>query len=388
MSNLNNHSNARQELSEFQKNIKEVEDTINSRFKELENSKINLSILHSDCIHTLEQIGKTSASNIKTKILAKKLEGEFIVRIEKSFDEWIAQLNKKSTISSEKWSSKYCPRKNREKFVEDYLNQFNRSISALLNQWISENLEREILLYSDHLYKSLCVEFDKLSTFKIFSLDEVVPIHQNCKDKAKYCCSIFKQKQTYNNLLYSGDDNTKRVGFVKGSKLVVLDVFATGLGAGLGTTVGFSAAFGGIMLGIGAGLVLPVIPISLVTGTILGAKAMTKNHSHELEKEIKTKIIEVGCDKTKAALPKVKQNIISWINREVFKGAINCMDDSFACAISQYENKLELLNSKIKTSEAANIEVELKIAKLKDFADKLKKLQSKDDSSSVEFGVG
>jgi hypothetical protein len=385
MGNTNNCSNACQELDEFQKNSKEIESNINSRLEDIEKTKVDLSIVKNDCINTMERIGQISASNIKIKILAKKLEKEAIAKVGNSFDTWSEKLHEKLTRSSEKWSSEYCPRRNREKLVEDYHCQLNQNISDLLNQWISKDLEREMLLYSGNIYESLSHEFDKLGTFKIISLNEVVSIQCQCQGKAKYHYGAFKQKETYNNLSYYGDDNTKRVGFVEGTKLVALDVFGTSLGAGVGTTVGFGTAVGGVMLGIGAGLVLPIIPVALITGTIIGAKAMTKNHSYALEKEIKIKIIEIGYQQIRAALPKVKQNIINWINREVFIGVISCTDDGFACAISQHENNLELLDKNIKIGEKTNTEVEQKLAALRDITNKLKDIQNKHHSSYINF---
>jgi hypothetical protein len=386
MGNINNSSNACQELDKFKKNSEEIESTINSRLENLQKSKVDISIIQNDYINTMEHIGQISASNIKIKILAKKLEIKVITKVEKSFDTWSEQLYEKITECSEGWFSEHCPRKNRKKLVEDYHCQLNHNISNLLNQWISKDLEREILLYSGNIYESLSYEFEKLATFKIISLNEVVSIQYQCQDKARYRYGAFKQKETYSNLSYYGDDNTKQVGFIEGTKLVALDVFGTSLGAGVGTTVGFGTAIGGVMLGIGAGLVLPLIPVALITGTVIGAKTMTKNHSYSLEKEIKIKIIEIGHQQIIAALPKVKRNIISWINREVLTGVISCADDSFACAISQYENSLESLDRDIELGEEINAEVEQKLATLRDASNKLKNIQKKHSlSSSVKF---
>lgn len=383
---MNNSSNACQELDKLKKNSKEIESTISSLLENLEKSKVDLSIIHKDYINTIEHIGQISASNVKIKILAKKLEIKAVTKVEKSFKVWAEQLHEKIIKYSEKWFSAHCPRKNRKELVEDYHCQLNQNISDLLNQWISKDLEREILLHSGNIYKSLSYEFDKLATFKIISLNEVVSIQYQCQDKARYRYSAFKQKATYCNLSYYGDDNTKRVSFVEGTKLVALDVFGTSLGAGLGTTVGFGTAVGGVMLGIGAGLVLPLIPVALITGTVIGAKTMTKNHLYSLEKEIKIKIIEIGYQQIIAALPKVKRNIISWVSREVFTGVIGCADDSFACAISQYENSLELLDRNIELGKKINAEIEQKLATLRDASNKLKDIQNKHSlSSSVKL---
>jgi hypothetical protein len=59
---------------------------------------------------------------------------------------------------------------------------------------------------------------------------------------------------------------------------------------------------------------------------------------------IKDKITEMGYRGIKPTFSKVKVDIIDWFEHEVSSGIMNCTDNSFACAISQYETIFELLN--------------------------------------------
>jgi hypothetical protein len=62
---------------------------------------------------------------------------------------------------------------------------------------------------------------------------------------------------------------------------------------------------------------------------------------------IKNRIAEVGYEKIKPTLQKAKVNVINWFENEISSGIMNCADDSFTCAISQYESIFESLNRQI-----------------------------------------
>lgn len=300
--------------------------------------KPSLTNLQTDRIDVLEKIGKISAANIKIKLLIKQFEKQTIVTIESSFNNWIAQLPTKLNKTSKKWSSKHSYWTSRDKLVNSYCNQFRKDLTALLKQWIEEDLKRIIESYSVNIYEQIRKEFYSVDNLKMRSSRKSIFVLHNCLETIRYNY----QECSHNNYTssYTGDNRTKKVGFFEGVQSVL---FPTGIAGGVGL---------GARAGLGLlGFAVPVIPVVLAIGSIasiVNIAGTDEDNSPELYNKIKSQVIELGCaDIKKTELPKVIQDIVERIKREVFAGVINCADDGFACAISQYESIFELLDRQI-----------------------------------------
>jgi hypothetical protein len=293
----------------------------------------NLVDLQTDRINILEQIGKTSAANIKVKLLVKQLEKQTIAEIEKSFNNWVSELPIKLTETSKKWSSKHSYWTSRDRLVKSYCYKFGDNLSTLLKQWVAEDLGNIIKSYSANIYDRIHVEFDKLDDFKMCSLRKPTFVWHNCLDKTRY---NHQESGCDYTSLYRGDKRTKKVGFFEGVQSVLLP---TGRVGGVGVGLCF------------LGFALPIIPVTLAIGSIASIVNIidtNEGNSPELYDKIKAQVIQLGCaDIKKTELPKVRKDIIERIKREVFGGVMNCTDDGFACVISQYETIFESLDRQI-----------------------------------------
>lgn len=298
----------------------------------------NISDIQTDCINILEQIGKTSAANIKVKIAIENAEKQTIAEVEKSFDKWVVQLPVKLKGKSEKWASVHSAWTSRDKLVFHYCSQLNQNIFTSLNKWVDDELSEKIKAYSGNIYNQIRLEFDKLDDLKMCSSRKSIFVLHSCREKSKY--NNQEPNHQYCLAPYRGDERTKKVGFVEGAQSIL---FPTGIvgGVGLGARAG---------LGL-LGFALPVIPVTIAIGSIasiVNIIGTDEENSPELYNKIKAQVIELGCaDIKKTELPKVRKDIIDRIKSEVFTGVRKSNDDGFACAISQYETIFESLNQQI-----------------------------------------
>jgi hypothetical protein len=300
--------------------------------------KPNLTDLQTDRINILDQIGKTSAANIKIKIAIENTEKKTIAEVEESFDKWVMQLPSELKKRSDKWISFHSIWTSRDKLVRHYCIQLNQNIFTLLNKWVDEELSKSIEYYSVNIHNQIRLEFDKLDDLKMCSSRKSIFVLHSCREKIKY--NNQKPNHHYCIASYTGDERTKKVGFLEGVQSVLLPTGIVG-GVGVGARVGLGFL----------GFAFPVIPVTLAIGSIasiVNIIGTDKENSPELYDKIKTQIIELGCtDIKKTELPKVKKDIIERIKREVFTGVRKCTDDGFACTISQYESIFESLNQQI-----------------------------------------
>jgi hypothetical protein len=300
--------------------------------------KPDLSDIQTDRINILEQIGKTSSAHIKIKIAIDKIEKKTIAEVEKTFDKWSTQLPDKLTKKSTEWSSIHSAWTSRDKLVFHYCCQLNQNIFTSLNKWVDEELSESIKSYSGNIYNQIRREFDKLDDLKMCSSRKSIFVLHSCREKTKYNHQM--PHHHYCLAPYTGDERTKKVGFVEGAQSIL---FPTGIvgGVGLGARAG---------LGL-LGFALPVIPVTLAIGSIasiVNIIGTDEDNSPELYNKIKAQVIELGCTHIKRnELPKVRKDIIERIKHEVFAGVKKCTDDGFACAISQYESIFESLDRQI-----------------------------------------
>jgi hypothetical protein len=299
--------------------------------------KPNLTALQTDRTNTLEQIGKTSAANIKIRIAIDKLEQRTIDEVEKSFDKWVAQLPSKLKEKSEKWASIHSAWTSRDKLVNHYCDQLNQNIFTSLSKWVDEDLSESIAYYSGNIYNQIRLEFDKLDDFKMCSSRKSIFVLHSCREKIKY--NHQKPNHHYCIPSYTGDERTKKVGFFEGVQSVLVPTGIVG-GVGVGARVGLGFL----------GFALPVIPVTLAIGSIasiVNIIGTDEENSPELYSKIKAEVIKLGCTHIKTELQKVRKDIIERINGEVFTGVRKCTDDGFTCAISQYESIFESLDRQI-----------------------------------------
>ena len=196
--------------------------------------KPNLTALQTDRINILEQIGKTSAGNIKIKLLVEQLEKQTITEIEKSFNNWVAQLPIKLTETSKKWSSDHSYWTSRDKLVDSYCDEFCKDLPSLFKQWREENLKNIIESYSENIYNQISVEFDKLDSFKMCSSRKPTFVWHNCLDKTRY--NYQESSRDDYTSSYKGDESTKKVGFFEGVQSVLLPTGIVG-GVGVGAVI-------------------------------------------------------------------------------------------------------------------------------------------------------
>ena len=300
--------------------------------------KPNISDIQTDLVNILEQIGKTSVAHIKIKIAIARLEKKTIAEVEKSFDEWAAQLSEKLTKKSTEWYSIHSAWTSRDKLVSHYCRQLNQNIFTSLNTWVDEELSKSIEYYSVNIHNQIRLEFDKLDDLKMCSSRKSIFVLHSCREKIKY--NHQKPNHHYCIASYTGDESTKKVGFFEGVQSVLLPTGIVG-GVGVGARVGLGFL----------GFVLPVIPVTLAIGaiaSIVNIIGTDKENSPELYNKIKAQVIELGCAHIKRnELQRVRKDIIERMNREVFTRVMSCADDGFACAISQYETIFESLDRQI-----------------------------------------
>ena len=300
--------------------------------------KPNISDIQTDLVNILEQIGKTSVAHIKIKIAIARLEKKTIAEVEKSFDEWAAQLSEKLTKKSTEWYSIHSAWTSRDKLVSHYCRQLNQNIFTSLNKWVDEELSKSIDCYSVNIHNQIRLEFDKLDDLKMCSLRKSIFVLHSCREKIKY--NHQKPNHHYCIASYTGDESTKKVGFFEGVQSVLLPTGVVG-GVGVGARVGLGFL----------GFALPVIPVTLAIGaiaSIVNIIGTDKENSPELYNKIKAQVIELGCTQIeRTELQKVRKDIIERIKREVFTRVMSCADDGFACAISQYETIFESLDRQI-----------------------------------------
>ena len=300
--------------------------------------KPNISDIQTDLVNILEQIGKTSAAHIKIKIAIARLEKKTIAEVEKSFDEWAAQLSEKLTKKSTEWYSIHSAWTSRDKLVSHYCRQLNQNIFTSLNTWVDEELSKSIEYYSVNIHNQIRLEFDKLDDLKMCSSRKSIFVLHSCREKIKY--NHQKPNHHYCIASYTGDESTKKVGFFEGVQSVLLPTGIVG-GVGVGARVGLGFL----------GFALPVIPVTLAIGaiaSIVNIIGTDKENSPELYNKIKAQVIELGCAHIKRnELQRVRKDIIERMNREVFTRVMSCADDGFACAISQYETIFESLDRQI-----------------------------------------
>ena len=300
--------------------------------------KPNISDIQTDLVNILEQIGKTSVAHIKIKIAIARLEKKTIAEVEKSFDEWAAQLSEKLTKKSTEWYSIHSAWTSRDKLVSHYCRQLNQNIFTSLNTWVDEELSKSIEYYSVNIHNQIRLEFDKLDDLKMCSSRKSIFVLHSCREKIKY--NHQKPNHHYCIASYTGDESTKKVGFFEGVQSVLLPTGIVG-GVGVGARVGLGFL----------GFALPVIPVTLAIGaiaSIVNIIGTDKENSPELYNKIKAQVIELGCAHIKRnELQRVRKDIIERMNREVFTRVMSCADDGFACAISQYETIFESLDRQI-----------------------------------------
>jgi hypothetical protein len=238
--------------------------------KEYSSSTPNLVDFQTDCTKILEKIGKISASNVRIKISLQAFKKQTIAEIEKSFDQWVEQLEIKIKENSRTWSSNHSPFNNLDKLLKDYDFQFNQCIYNELNKWVTSDLEPAIKLYLKYIHDQIQGEFNAIDSFGLYFSEKRIIIDCHCRDKSKY------NYQSYSLTIvpyYRG--NTDSFRFLK-------------------------------------------------------------------KDTIKNKITEVGPEKIKLVLHKIKADVINWIENEISSDIIRCANDSFACAISQHEVLLQI----------------------------------------------
>ncbi len=266
--------------------LKQAEDTLEGKIQISETEKLNI----------LEQIGEASGRDLKIRAIANEFIENIYEEANKSWDEWIEALVEKLCLKSNEWESEYSEIWNREKLTQDYASQFNQDLSEELDNWINEELKKNILqkplesldIAIQFELEKLNHEFKTLKTLQEQESDDLTLLDNNQND------------------LISISDNGFWGGFG-----------AIGVGAALVPVVFIAGPVLAIIAGLGAGL--------------FGAGM--------LEESVKEKVIELGLEKFDDSIDDIHEKLDEMIV-SLFNERVEMASTQIAQAISLYENLL------------------------------------------------
>jgi hypothetical protein len=253
----------------------------------------------------LEQIGEASGRDVRIRLVASQLVEQVIEQAFESCNEWRETLGERIVQKSKSWSSKHSPAWSQDKLIQDYINQFIRSISQEIDDWGNKQLKDKILLEN---LKILDANIE-------YELDAVQAEFQNIEQQVN--TNFSKQLQlTINGI----SDDFMGLG---------------GLGGGLG--IGGALAVG-LLAFTGVGFV--AIIVASLAATVAGSLGLGMFDIDNLHNQIKMKVIEIGITKFDESIDKVEKKLYE-ITNSVFDSRLELASRVITQAIFLYENLLE-----------------------------------------------
>jgi uncharacterized tellurite resistance protein B-like protein/GTPase Era involved in 16S rRNA processing len=273
--------------------------------EEVLDGKINLSEAEKQKI--VEQIGEASGCDVRILHSAKRLIKDSIQQAAESYNKWAEGLGDRIAEKSAEWNSKCSPIWDKEKLIQDYAEQFTRSLSTEIDDWWNTQV-RDIILKQNlgSLDSKIRQEVEAIrANFQILDRQ----ISTNLNEQFSFV-TVGKGADVLGLASAINPDESENGG---GSG------FMGGLGAG-GLTVGALFLFTGLGL----------VPLLLFGGP----------SEEELHLQVKEKVYNLGFEKfdesVEETFNKVSENIAL-----IFDNRVESASEVIKLAISLYENLLE-----------------------------------------------
>ncbi len=290
------------EIRRFADDIKDLTQIILAELQQAEDfldGKVALS--QAETQRVLEQIGEASGRDRKIRLLHNKVLALVDEETNNSLNQWLEGLGERLLQKSEDWTSEYSGNFQQKELVADYANQFNRDLSEELDNWIENQLKKDILQpYLNDLDDEIRKNLEAIQS-SFANVDAL-------KNSQSSSWAFYQHKSSE-----FGD-------------------------SGFGTNLGLA--------GLGVAVLVPAVilagPILFVLGILLGGSLFGAGATGILDKQatIKAKVFEKGWEHFLESLDKTSNNIYETIGIE-FRGRIDQVDSVISGVISLYENLLE-----------------------------------------------
>ncbi|HEY9632139.1 MAG TPA: dynamin family protein [Coleofasciculaceae cyanobacterium] len=279
----------------------------------------NVNLSEAEKQRIVEQIGEASGCDVRILHLANQLIEDSIQEAAKSWDSWAEGLEDRIAAKSAEWYSECSPVWDKEKLIQDYADQFTRSLSAEIDEWWNRPI-RDIILKQnlETLDSKIRQEVEAIrSNFQM--LDHQISTNLN----EQFSLITVGKGADVLGIASAINPNESEDGSGSG--------FMGGLGAG-GLTVGALFVFTGLGL----------VPLLLAGGAAaaIGSFLFGGPSEDELHSQIKQKVYDLGFEKfnesVEETFKKVEANIVL-----LFDNRVESASEVIKLAISLYENLLE-----------------------------------------------
>lgn len=304
--------------------VNKIEGLLQSSLSSLEQAKevldgnVNLSDAEKQAI--VEQIGEVTGREAKIRQVANNLLEETIEQTGESWDDWAEGLADRIIEEAERWHSRYSPKRDREKVLRDYAEQFSHSVSDEIDYWWNRQVKDIILKHNlKNLDSKIHQEFQAIKS-NLQNLDHQIGTNLegqfSLSSRGQGIDSFSIPSDINFNQSEEGEDNG----------------FLGGLGAG-GLTAGALFAFTG----------LGFLPLLLAGGVAaaIGSWLFGGPSEEELDYEIKQKVLDLGFDKLSESTGEIFDNICEENIISLFDVRVQFATESIKRTISLCENLLE-----------------------------------------------
>jgi GTPase Era involved in 16S rRNA processing/uncharacterized tellurite resistance protein B-like protein len=284
--------------------------------KEVLEGNVNLTIAEKQAI--VEQMGEVRGRETKIRQFANNLLEETIEETREAWDDWEEGLYDRIAQKSERWYSKYSPKRDKEKLLRDYAEQFSRSVSEEIDHWWNRQVKDTILKHNlKNLHSKISQELQAIKS-NLHNLDHQIGTNL----EGQFSSSTSIQAREFFNLPSDINFNQSEQGGDNG--------FLGGLGAG--GLVGALFAFTGL------GAVASVIAgaVAALFGFLGGSPS-----DEELDCEIKQKVFDLGFEKFEESADDIFENVCENNIASLFDVRVQFVAESFERAILQCENLIE-----------------------------------------------
>jgi uncharacterized tellurite resistance protein B-like protein/tRNA U34 5-carboxymethylaminomethyl modifying GTPase MnmE/TrmE len=286
--------------------------------KEVLDGNVNLTNAEKQAI--VEQIGEVTGREAKIRQVANNLLEETIEQTYESWEDWAEGLADRIIEETERWHSRYSPKRDREKVLRDYAEQFSHSVSDEIAYWWNRQVKDIILKHNlKNLDSKIHQEFQAIKS-NLQNLDH--QIGTNLEGQF----SLSSRGQGIDSFSITPDINFNQ------SEEGEDNGFLGGLGAG-GLTAGALFAFTG----------LGFLPLLLAGGVAaaIGSWLFGGPSEEELDYEIKRKVLDLGFDKLNESTGEIFDNICEENIIPLFDVRVEFATKSIERTILLCENLLE-----------------------------------------------
>ena len=262
-----------------------------------------IRLSESDQSQIIEQIGSASGWDVKLRYLYDELIDESSKHVGKSWEEWLNGIEDRISKKSAYWKSDWDDKEN---ILKDFSNQFLDDLSSDFNNWIEEEVKKQILIPAINAFDEIAREaldsiYESLQSIDLISGSSLS--QQFSLSLSNFGVDIQFDSSLDPNSIEEEDD---WFGFLK--------------------TMGGGGLFVGGLAFLGVGFI-PLMLASVTTGAVLGW--LFGNDSEDIVIQMKQQVYDKGFEKFFESIDQISQKIGEGSAQAIrgrYENAINAID--------------------------------------------------------------